>query len=369
MRHTRRSLFSILPAALASPYLCAQSVAASLDDAVQRRIERIIVSEMSRRRIPGLSVAIGIGDLPVWARGYGFANLEQNVPVTEVSLFRTASLAKPITAVALIRLAEAGKLSLDDNVRMHFPAFPQKQWPVTLRQLLGHLGGIRSYLGEEARSTVHYPNVADGIAMFSRDPLLHAPGTKYLYSSYGFNLAGAAAERAAGIPFRQLLRSSVFEPAGMRHTRDDNHFAIIPNRVSGYRKNGSGDLENCVFADTSNKIPGGGLLSTAPDLVNFSRAILAGKLVNEQSRKLMWTSQRTADNKPTGYGLGWLFDRFQNRLRAGHGGGQAGTATSLELLPDERIVVAILTNLEGSGPKQIAELILNALLARGKAGK
>ncbi|MCW5965733.1 MAG: beta-lactamase family protein [Bryobacterales bacterium] len=366
MMLTRRTLIQCLPATLALPGLAS---GAAIDEALERRVERIIVSEMARRRIPGMSVAVGVGDSPVWTKGYGFASLELNAPTTELSLYRTASIAKPITAVAMLRLVEAGKARLDDEVRQHYPAFPQKQWPITLRQLLGNLSGIRGYQGDESSSAKHYPNVADGLEMFANDPLAHKPGTKYLYSTYGFNLAGAVAERIAGMPFRRLLGTSIFEPAGMRQTRDDHHFAVIPNRVDGYRKNGNHEIENCVLADTSNKVPGGGLLSTAGDLVRFGRAILDGKLVNKVSQQEMWTSQRTVDGKTTGYGLGWLVMRRNGRLHVGHGGGQAGTATSLDIIPDEKVVVAILTNLEGSGPKQIAELVLDALLAPAKGRK
>jgi len=358
-------MFALLPAALSVPSI---ATGASVSEALERQIERIVVTEMARRKIPGLSVALGVGDAPIWERAYGFASLELNAPTTELSLYRTASIAKPITAVAIMRLVEAGKARLDDDVRKHFPAFPEKPWPITIRQLLGHLGGIRSYAGDEVRSTTHYANVADGLAMFANDPLAHPPGSKYLYSSYGFNLAGAAAEKIAGMPFRQLLSSSVFEPAGMRHTRDDHHFAIIANRVSGYRKNGDGVMENCALADTSNKIPGGGLISTAGDLVRFGRAVLGGKLVSSDSRQEMWTTQRTPDGKPTGYGLGWIVTRRNGKVHVGHGGGQPGTSTTLDILPEQHLVVAILTNLEGAGPKQIADLILGALLARPKGG-
>ncbi len=367
MSISRRTLLHCMPAALALP---AFRASAAMDETIERRVEGIVAAEMARRRIPGLSVAIGIGDDAAWTKAYGFASLELNAPATELSLYRTASIAKPITSVTILQLVEAGRAHLDDDVRKHYPEFPPKQWPVTLRQLLGHLGGIRSYSGaDELNSTTHYPSVADGLAMFMHDPLVHQPGSSYLYSSYGFNLAGAAAERISGKPFRELLRTSVFGPAGMRHTRDDHHFTVIPNRVEGYRKNKEGVIENCALADTSNKIPGGGLLATAGDLVAFGRAILDGKLVSEASRKEMWTSQHTADGKPTGYGLGWMVTQRNGKMHVSHGGAQPGTATSLDILPDDRMVIAILTNLEGSGPKQIAEMLLDALLPSGKGSK
>lgn len=317
---------------------------------------------MSGGGIPGLTVAIGVDDAPVWTRGYGFADLENFVPATERSRYRLASISKPITAVALLKLVEAGKASLDDDVRKYVPEFPAKQWPVTLRQLLSHLSGVRSYRGNENESTAHYVNVRDGLAMFSADPLDHQPGSKYLYSSYGFNLAGAAAEAIAAKPFRQLLAESVFEPAGMASTRDDDTFAIIPNRVRGYRRNKEGGVRNCALADTSNKVPGGGLISTAADVVRFGRAVLNDVLLHPETRALMWTAQHTNDGKLTSYGLGWNITSFDGRPRFAHGGGQPGTSTYLSVLPDQRIVVGVLTNLEGAQPKELTDEILQLLL-------
>jgi CubicO group peptidase (beta-lactamase class C family) len=336
--------------------------APALPTAVQERIHAIVRTEMVRRRIPGLSLAIAQGNLPVWSQSYGFADLEQSVPVVTNSRFRTASIAKPITAVTVLRLVEAGRADLDRDIRQYFPEFPEKRWPITLRQLLGNLGGIRSYQGNESNSATHYQQVSEGLAMFSTDPLVHQPGTKYLYSTYGFNLAGVVAERIASMPFRRLLQSSVFDPAGMVHTRDDHHFAIIPNRVSGYRKNSRGQIENCVFANTSNKIPGGGLLSTSTDLVLFARALMQGRLLSDRLRRDMWTSQRTTDKQPTGYGMGWQVGRMNERNHVGHTGGQAGTATMLDVLPQDNLAVAVMTNLEGSAPREISAEIIAALL-------
>ncbi|MDZ7637303.1 MAG: serine hydrolase domain-containing protein [Bryobacterales bacterium] len=349
----------LLAALLVAASLC---LAQSLPPQLEERIDRLIATEMSRRGIPGLSVAIGIGDAPIWSRGYGFADLENFVPATERSRYRLASIAKPITAVALMQLVEAGKASLDDDVRGYVPDFPKKRWPITLRQLLGHLGGVRSYRGSETESTAHYANVRDGLTMFSTDPLEQQPGTRYHYSSYGFNLAGAAAESIAGKPFRQLLADSVFLPAGMRSTRDDDTFAIIPHRVEGYRKDEAGDVRNCALADTSNKVPGGGLIATAPDIVRFGRAVINGTLLRPESVAAMWTSQRTDDGKSTAYGLGWNLASFEGRRRVSHSGGQPGTSTFMDVLPDERIVVAVLTNLEGAQPKSISEEILRLFI-------
>ncbi len=336
-------------------------LAQSLPPGLEERIDRLVSTRMSERSIPGITVAVGIGDRPIWSRGYGFADLENFVPATERSRYRLASISKPVTAVALLQLVEAGKAGLDDDVRRYVPEFTEKQWPVTLRQLLSHLGGVRGYNGTESVTTVHYTNVRDGLAIFDADPLAHQPGSKYLYSSYGFNLAGAAAEAIAAKPFRQLLKDSVFEPAGMSSTRDDDSFAIIPNRVRGYRRTDAGEVLNCELADTSSKVPGGGLISTAADVARFGRAVMDGVLLRPETRTLMWTSQHTNDGKSVGYGLGWGVAAFQGQLRYSHAGGQSGTSTYLDVLPKSRIVVAVLCNLQGAPTREISEQILQLL--------
>ncbi|MCZ2152757.1 MAG: beta-lactamase family protein [Bryobacterales bacterium] len=328
---------------------------------LEAKLDTLISTEISRSGIPGLSVAIGVGDGAIWTRGYGFADVENFVPATQYSRYRLASISKPITAVTLLELVEAGKAGLDDDVRQYVPEFTEKPWPVTLRQLLGHLGGVRTYEGDEMKSTAHYANVRDGLVMFAADPLAAQPGSKYIYSSYGFNLAGAAAEVIAGVPFRQLLEESVFAKAGMTSTRDDDSVAIIPNRVNGYARSKSGELQNCALADTSNKVPGGGMISTASDIVRFGRAVMEGRLLKPETRQLMWSPQRLNDGKYTSYGLGWTIGTFDEEPRYSHGGGQPGTSTFLDVLPGRHVVVAVMTNLEGAPAKDISEKILRLL--------
>ncbi len=337
------------------------AAAQSFSPELEASLDRLISTEISRGGIPGLSVAIAAGDGPIWTRGYGFADVENFVPATERSRYRLASISKPITAVALLSLVEAGKASLDDDVRKYVPEFTEKPWPVTLRQLLGHLGGVRTYQGDEMESTAHYENVRDGLVMFAADPLAAQPGSKYIYSSYGFNLAGAAAEVIAAMPFRQLLAGNVFTPAGMTSTRDDDSFAIIPNRVSGYARSKTGDLRNCALSDTSNKVPGGGMISTAADIVRFGRAVMEDRLLRPETRKIMWSPQRRSDGGYTSYGLGWTLGTLDGQPRYSHGGGQPGTSTFLDIVPGERTVVAVMTNLQGAPAKEISEKILRLL--------
>ncbi len=308
-------------------------------------IENRIRREMDHLGIPGLSVAVGFED-QVWSEGFGLADLENRVPVTPRTMFRLASVSKPITAVAAMQLYQAGKLELDAPVQAYVPEFPEKKWPVTTRHLLSHLAGIRAYRGDEIRSTVHYDDVIAPLAIFKDDPLQHEPGLRYVYSTYGFNLVGAVVERASKEPFLEYLRSHIFRPAGMAAIRDDDARAIIPNRAKGYRREKSGRLVNSDLADVSNKVPGGGLISTAEDLIHFATAVRDGKLLSREVRTLMWTDQKSRRG-PTRYGFGWKVMAHNGRQEIYHTGAQPQVSTILYYQPDSGVIVALMANLEG----------------------
>jgi CubicO group peptidase (beta-lactamase class C family) len=329
------------------------------------KIERLIAEEMARQEIPGLSVAVVVEGELRGSRGYGFADLENFVPAKASTVYRLASISKPITAVAALQLAEGGKLDLDADIRKYVPSFPEKPWPVTARQLLGHLGGIRHYRGsEEVASTRRYAGVTEALAIFRDDPLLQEPGTKYTYTTYGYNLLGGAVESAAGMKFMDYLRERIFRPAGMDRIRDDDQQALIPNRAQGYRKTPEGDLRNSILADVSNKIPGGGLCSTVEDLARFAIAVQKGTLLSAESTERMFTRQKTKDGQETRYGLGWSIDERDGRKEVTHGGGQPRVATFLYMLPQERCAVALMTNLEGARLPDLARRIADAALGR-----
>ncbi len=326
-----------------------------------RKIEQIISSEMSRNSMPRVSVAIGVGTELRWANGYGMADLENQVPTTSETVLRLASISKPMTASAVLQLVERRKIQLDASIQEYVPQFPAKPWPVTVRQLLGHLGGVRHYRDDEIASTRHYSNRVDPLRIFAGDPLAQEPGTRYLYSTYGFNLLGAAVEMVAGVPFAQYLRDHIFFPAGMESIRDDSVYALIPHRTRGYALAKSGELVNCGLADTSNKIPGGGLIAPASDLVKFAFAFMDDKLVRNSSVDLMLRSQATRDGRLTGYGMGFSVGLLEGRRFAAHSGGQQGTSTHLVFFPAERVALAVLVNREAAPAVALAEQIAGAL--------
>jgi CubicO group peptidase (beta-lactamase class C family) len=335
--------FTAIVALLLSGALPAQGVSPAL----RLEIEELVRAEMAAQRIPGVSLALAVDGVPRGAYAFGVADMENQAPVKPETMFRLASVSKPITAVAALQLWESGKLDLDATVQRYVPSFPQKPWPVTPRQLLGHLGGIRHYQAvAEVDSTRHYFDLLSPLRVFQDDPLAAEPGTRYHYTTYGYVLLGAAIEAASSRRFVDYLKAGVFAPAGMESARDDNALDIIPNRARGYALSAEGKLRNCGLADTSNKIPGGGLIATARDLIHFAVAIRRGALLKPSTVDMMFTPQKLRDGRPIRYGMGWFIDQADGRRAVLHGGDQQGAHSFLVMLPREGVAVALLCNLE-----------------------
>jgi CubicO group peptidase (beta-lactamase class C family) len=309
----------------------------------------------------------------VWSEGFGMADLENSVPVTPQTLFRLASISKPITATAAMHLWELGKLDIESPIQKYCPAFPQKESPITTRQLMAHLGGIRHYKSDpkedlETNNTKHFDDpIAGGIQFFANDPLVDKPGTKFHYSTQGFTLVGCAIEGVSGKKYVDYVHDNIFVPAGMINTQWDDRFRIIPHRTRFYSKTKSGEIQNSEFLDSSYKIPGGGWLSSADDMASFEVAILADKLVKRSTRGAMWTPQHAAtpevaDEGHRGYALGWGVGNAAGVPDVGHGGGQQGTSTFIMLAPDQKAGVVVLINLDGADSSALATDLIKILL-------
>ncbi|HEY7925650.1 MAG TPA: serine hydrolase domain-containing protein [Vicinamibacteria bacterium] len=322
-------------------------------------VRTAVLEEMGRRGIPGLSLAIVEVGVVRYEAGFGFADVENGVRARPETVYRLASVSKPITAVAVLKLHEQGRLDLDAPVWRYCPDYPEKPWPVTARELLCHQGGIRHYRPDEPTLTRRFASFAESLSLFRDDPLLHEPGTAVRYSTYGYNLLGCAAAGAAGTSFLALLQEAVFEPAGMVSTRDDDVRELIPNRAQGYVRDGEGRLRNSALADMSYKVPGGGLCATAADVARFGSALVSGRLLQPATLDLMLTRQKTRDGRTTGYGLGLAVAERNGRLEASHQGGQERVSTVVYLAADRTVAergraIAILTNLEGVQPQILA---------------
>jgi serine beta-lactamase-like protein LACTB len=338
---------------------------ARLPPARVEAIEVVVANEMARRGIPGLSVAIGHEDQLVFANGYGFADVENFVPARSDTAYRLASISKALTAVAVLQLAEGGELDLDAPVQRYCPAFPLKRWPLTPRHLLAHQGGVRHYREGERPMTRHWATVEEGLSLFKDDPLEFEPGTDILYSTYGYSLLGCVVEGVTGRPFLAALREAVLRPAGMGRTNADDVYALIPNRARGYTRDLRGQLINCALADTSYKVPGGGLIGTAPDVARFGMALLAGRLLGAEWREKMLTPGRTRDGCTAGHGLGISVGEHEGEAEIWKDGSQAGVSGLLYLGGGRGPVVALLANHEGVAPhlRSVARRIARLLVA------
>lgn len=312
-------------------------------------LERIAAAGHKESGAPGMSVAVVIGDRIAWASGFGMADVENEVPARANTVYRIASISKPIAATAVMQLVERGRVNLDRPVQTYVPAFPAKgEQTVTVRHLMTHTSGIRHYRDGEMESLETYETVAAALRIFKDDPLLFAPGTKYSYSTYAYNLLAGVVESASGLAFEEYLRSHVWMPAGMTSTYFDHPGRIIPRRAEQYVR-GGGSVRNAPYADLSIKWAGGGMLSTAEDLARFHIALNEGKLLESTTMAEMHTPYRLADGTTSTYGLGWNVSADdRGRTWIAHSGGATGGTTYLLRDPARKLAVAILCNVQNA---------------------
>ena len=298
--------------------------------------------------IPGMTVAVGVRGRVVWTEGFGVADIERRVPATPETRYRIGSLSKLITATTLMRLAETRRIDLDAPIQNYVPSFPRKQAPITARLLAGHLSGVRHYrIPGDPIGTRAYKSLEEGLQIFASDTLLFAPATRYSYSSYGYNLLGVALEGAAKAPYIEVVRQTVLRPLSMWSTTLDYRDSIVPNRATPYDYGRDQRVINAPYDDQSYKWPSGGFVSTAGDLVTLGMAHLSPGLLSAQSLATAFTTQRTADGKETGVGIGWRIARDSSGRTYYHhaGASNPGGRGVLVVFPREQIVVAMLANI------------------------
>jgi serine beta-lactamase-like protein LACTB len=336
---------------------------------------QIARADLSEQNLPGLSVAVGVGGDLVWAEGFGWADLENHARVTPEIRFRTGEVSKPLTSTAAGLLLEKHKLNLDDEIQTYVPEFPKKQWPVTVRHLMGHLAGLRDDAGDEA-SLAPCGQTLEGLKLFADDGLLSEPGTNYRASSYSWILVSAAIEAAAHEPFFTFMRTQIFKPLGMDDTMPDSAIETIPDRATFYFPRFAGDTrygpEAAREGDHSCYAGAGAFLSTPSDLVRFGMAVSSGKLLQPATLEMLQTSQRLTSGQPTDYGLGWKLETVplagEPTRMAGHGTKSdfIGGTTYLMTFPDRGIVVAVMSNISFADMRSVALKIAQAFAEQGR---
>jgi CubicO group peptidase (beta-lactamase class C family) len=306
---------------------------------------RALVPKMKRAfAAPGLSVAIAADGKLVWSESCGVADAKRRLPVTRTTQFRIGSVSKTLTAATIARLSQQGRLDVNHNIRTYVPAFPGNRPAPSLRQLGGHLGGIRDYQGtDEVINTRHYCSVTDSLRVFIDDPPVAAPGEQFSYSSYGFDLLGAAVETVTRTRFADAVAATLLKPLGMNGTTLGD--AAPAGGTRFYEVTDDRRAVPAPRIDLSDRYPSGGFLSTADDLVRLGIGVTDGAFLDARSRNLLFTSQRTSAGRNTGYGFGFEVGRSPVGPVVGHTGNVVGGTAFLLIHPRTRVVVALVSNI------------------------
>ena len=329
-------------------------------------IDAAIEDGMRRDGTVGMAVGVIAGDRVVYLKGYGYADREKRTPVATRTMFRWASVSKPVAAIAAMQLAEQGRLDLDADVRRYVPEFPDKGVAITTRELLSHQAGIVHYdngpvVRTERRYAQAHPfeDVVAALDAFKDSPLVDRPGEKYSYSTFGYMLVAAVVQRAGGEAYARQVRERIAGPLRLTTLQPDYPWQAIPDRAVGYLRNGDA-IERSTDTDVSWKLGGGGYISDIADFAGFAKGLLDGRLVSASTQAAMWTPQRTADGKATGYGLGFMIADDGGHLRVAHSGSQEKTRTWLAIWPHEQRGVVVMTNSEWVDPRPYAAAALAA---------
>jgi CubicO group peptidase (beta-lactamase class C family) len=325
------------------------------------------------QNLPGLSVAVGIKGQLVWAEGLGWADLENRVPATPETRFRIGTASIALTSAAVGLLLDQGRMNLDAEIQTYVPAFPKKQWPVTLRQAMGHTAGIRGGGGDEEPVNVRCERTADGLQRFAERDLPTEPGTVYRFSLYSWMLVSAAVEGAAQQPFYTFMRKQIFEPLGMAHTQADAPGEPVVDRSEYYFPRFAADPrygpQEREQVDYSCFLGASAFLSTAADLVRFGLAINGGTFLKPETVRLLQSSQRLPNGQDAGYGLGWDLETVtlsgEPAPMVGHDGDmRGGPVSSFMTFGKDGLVVAVIANTSYADTTSIALKIAEAFSRR-----
>lgn len=351
LRNIRKYIYSsFLFGCLVCPSVFPQTVTVkpSDRDADKLRIfEEFVRRQMEKDKIPGLTIGFYKDDY-TWVKGFGYADLENKLPAHAESAYRLASITKTFTGVAILQLVEQGKMSLDGEIQTYLPSYPKQRWPVTVKQLLTHTGGGQQ--GGWVGPT--YASPKEVVERIARFPIAIEPGTRFDYTTSGYNLLGAAIEEVTKLSLNDYFKKNIFEPLGLKDTRMDSVRDLIPNRVRGYEVV-DGQIKNILHIDVNSRFGGGGLTGTVPDLLRWARSVDDGRVLSKESIALMYTPIATRGGRYVGphdgrwyYTLGWIQFRFNGQLAIYNDGGQFGTNTALIRIPAKSMAIAFACNIQ-----------------------
>jgi CubicO group peptidase (beta-lactamase class C family) len=378
--------------------LSAQTANLNLD-LIKNKITELAIQELNNSKAPSIQIAIHLKDSLIFNQAFGLADVENNVPATIKTKYRTASVSKLWTSTVAMMLVDKGLLNLDEPIQNYCSGFPKKEHTITTRQLLTHTSGIRSYidLEEELKNAkngqdsldissryrreligefTRYTEIKKALNNFKNDSLIFKPGTDWHYSSQAYRVLACVLEGASNLTYQQLTKQYIFEPTSMNDTFEDDAWAIISNRASGYRIQRGKPIRRADMRDVSENLPAGGHLTTASDLILFANAFLNQQYFSYEKIKLMSSnyiknietsnekmpSWRYAIPNKENYGYGIMIFPSEETKRFGHTGRQAGGSAILVMIPERKLSIAVLTNVKGwngymSLTKKIEEIV------------
>jgi CubicO group peptidase (beta-lactamase class C family) len=349
----------------AAPSLQAQVFAGLSDAEVERRVGAVIDEIATHPEFVGLSVAVARGDDLILDRGYGIADLEWNAPVDASTIFRIGSTTKQFTAAAILKLAEQGKLGLDDPLSRYVPEFDTGGRMVTIRQLLNHTAGIPEHTTQPGFFAKLAPlNLSDAelLQLVSGKPFDFEPGTAWRYSNTNYYLLGMVVAKAGGRPYAAFMQDEFFTPLGLAQTRYGSETAIIPRRAQGYSFDpDTGTHSNDAAISMNVPGAGGALVSSAGDLVRWQIALTNGRALRRASFEQMIGSPVKMGQGDAHYGFGWVIDRRDGQRVIRHGGSINGFGSVLTWLPESGLRVAVITNSEALSAGVVERRIIAAL--------
>ncbi|MDC8829508.1 serine hydrolase domain-containing protein [Alteromonas gilva] len=353
--------------------------------ALNKHFEKAVTSDT----VPGINVAVADKNGLVWAKGYGYADLENQVAMTPQHKMRIGSVAKVITAAALMRMVEQGTVELDKPITDYLPDWPAKHPAITLRQLTSHTAGIRHYKAGANEFLLNQPfdTMQSSLALFQQDDLSFAPGSAFAYSTFGWTVVSAVMESATMAAaddqrrFGQIIQQEVFSPLSMHDSALDDQYAIIAHRQRPYSVY-EGKLYNSPQTDHSYKWAGGGMIASPADVSRFAVAHLNGEYLSTESVKMLFSKATLNDGQAVEYGVGWNigFNNYRHRdayrqnpeiqhMMAAmpnavmHSGGSMGGITMLILCTDHQRAVTVVKNVDGDESADVFLLALTTLSA------
>ena len=326
----------------------------------------IFFAQWDRSDSPGCAVGVLRDGRIAYARGYGMANLDLGIALSPHSVLDIGSTSKQFTAMAVVLLAQQGKLSLDDDVRRHIPELPTYEKPVTVRHLLTHTSGLRDYLTLWYLAGIDdadFTTEAEALDIIRRQKVLNfQPGEQRLYSNSGFFLASVLVERVSGRSLAQFAADHIFRPLGMRHTRFNNdHTAIIPGRATGYSRREGGGYSTSM--SDFEQIGDGGVLTSVEDLQRWDENFYTGRVGGRAGLDQLHQRAILNNGRTEPYALGLIVDTYRGLRRVRHGGSWAGYRAELMRFPDQHFSVVVLCNLAGTDPTTLARRVAEVHLA------